>query len=429
MLIEFTVQNYRSISEKQTFSMVKGKGNELDSNWFEPDAPASPALLKSTAIYGSNGSGKSNLMRAFMIMNSIVSNSATENKRGDELPIEPFLFDASSNKEPTEFEVTFIQNSVKYQYGFSINKNRILEEWLFAFPKGSPQRWFIRAFDEENKKYHWAFSDLLKGQKNIWKESTKKNSLFLSTAVMLNSEQLRDVYDWFDLKLKFGQPSGWESSYSTTQCLQENRKKAILSLLNGADLGIDDIEVERKEFDPSLLSEEIPEGFKNELIKELSGKVSANTKTIHTLSNGQKFSLDLDEESDGTIKFFGLAAPLIDTLLNGRIWFIDELQNSLHPALVEYIISLFNSPKSNTTNAQLVFTTHETSLLNQNIFRRDQIWFCEKQDNRKSTIYPLTKFKPRKGVENLENAYHNGRYGAYPFVGQTPDFREWMDGK
>lgn len=408
--------------------MVKGKGNELEPNWFSSRSPSAPELLKSTAIYGANGSGKSNFVRAMEAMSDIVSHSATENKRGNSLPVEPFIFDSESIQNPTEFEVTFVSNSVKYQYGFSANRERILEEWLFAFPKGSPQRWFIRAFDEENNKYHWAFSDLLKGQKNLWKESTKQNSLFLSTAVMLNSEQLKVVYDWFDLNLRFGKPTGWESEYSTSQCLNKNRKKAILEVLNGADLGIDDIEVERTEFDPSLLSDEIPDALKNELIKELSGKTSERPKTVHRLPSGHTVSIDLDQESDGTRKFFGFAGPLIDTLLNGRIWFIDELQNSLHPALVEYIICLFNNPRSNTTNAQLVFTTHETSLLNQDIFRRDQIWFCEKSKERETEIYPLTKFKPRKNIENLEKAYLHGRYGAYPFVGQTPDFRGWVDG-
>ncbi len=188
MLIEFTVKNYRSIKNEQTLSMVKAKGNELESsNCFLPDAPSSESLLRSAAIYGPNAAGKSNIIKAMMEMESIIRTSATSSQEGDELGVTPFLFNAASSKEPTEFEMVFINEGIKYQYGFTTTKDQIFEEWLIAFPKGRPQRWFSREFDRQTQSYEYKFSDYLVGQKSVWQNSTRMNALFLSTAVQLNS--------------------------------------------------------------------------------------------------------------------------------------------------------------------------------------------------------------------------------------------------
>ena len=223
MLIEFTVKNYRSIKEEQVFSMVKAKGNELEStNTFVPESIANTSLLRSSVIYGANAAGKSNLIRALMDMESIVRNSASSSQEGDLLPVTPFLFDDSTPDEPTEFEMVFISEGVKYQYGFSATNVQFLEEWLIAYPKGRPQRWFSRVFDSQMGKYDFKFSDYLQGAKSVWQNATRSNALFLSTAVQLSSDQLKPAFNWFKDKLRPTNVGGWGPSFTASLC--ENDK-------------------------------------------------------------------------------------------------------------------------------------------------------------------------------------------------------------
>ena len=416
MLIEMFVENFRSIKERQSFSLTKEAGGELEDNAFQLDAPNNVTLLRSAAIYGANAAGKSNFIRALGTMRSIVRESAKESQRGDKLPVTPFRLSRASAEAPTEFEIVFVSEGVKYQYGFSLTNRQIMDEWLFAFPKGRPQRWFIRAYDKEKADYVWDFSSFFQGKKQLWKESTKANSLFLSTAVMLNSEQLRPIYDWFNETLKVTGIGGWGPSFTAELCKNEEEKNDVLKFLKSADLDISDIALETKKIDGNLLPDDMPIDLKQKLLSGLDGKELIDIKTIHKDSEGNDVFFDLDDESDGTRKLFSFAGPWLDSLKHGKVLFIDELHDSLHPNMVKFLVKLFNNKKTNPKNAQLVFTTHETSILDQLVFRRDQIWFCNKEKDQSTTIYPLTDFSPRKGVENLEKAYLAGRYGALPLV-------------
>jgi hypothetical protein len=192
--------------------------------------------------------------------------------------------------------------------------------------------------------------------------------------------------------------------------------KKITKFLETADLSIDDVEVYENKFKPEDLPSDIPEGIRNEVLDRLTGSLILEAKTVHITPSGKRILLELEDESDGTQKIFALAGPVIDTLENGYVLVIDELNDNLHPLIVRYLVGLFNDPKTNKNNAQLVFTTHDSSLLDQEIFRRDQIWFCEKTKEQSSEIYPLTDFNPRKKAENLEKRYLSGRYGALPFI-------------
>lgn len=417
MLVEFTVKNYRSIKDEQVLSLAKAKGDELeDSNCFTPDAPSSVPLLRSAAIYGANAAGKSNIIHAMMAMESIVRNSASSNQEGDEISVTPFLFDDDSPSEPSEFEMVFISEGVRYQYGFAATKYNVVEEWLIAYPKGRPQRWFSRSFNSKTKLSEYKFSDSLTGQKSVWQSATRTNALFLSTAVLLNSEQLKPVFNWFKKRLRPTDVGGWGPSFTATLCDEEVTKKRILSFLKAADFNIHDIKVDKKKFDLEMLSDEIPESARASIIKELKEKEFLDIKTIHKTASNKLVLLDFEEESDGTQQFFSFIGPWLDTLKNGNILVIDELHDSLHPKMVKYLVGLFNNSKTNPKNAQLIFTTHETSILNQDVFRRDQVWFCEKDKSQATSLYPLTDFSPRKDRENIEMGYLSGRYGALPYV-------------
>lgn len=422
MLIEFKFSNFMSIKEEQTFSLVASKNKELmDSHTF--DVPlgeqSSIKLLRSAAIYGPNAAGKTNLIRALKVMETIVRTSALEKSRGDTLPVVPFKLHRESRQAPSTFEVVFLVNGIRYQYGFSATVERIIEEWLFVFPRNRIQCWFERTWNANEQKHDWAFGTFLTGEKALWKKSTRDNALFLSTAVQLNSQQLQPVYDWFNNTLHYSDNSdilGSEPIFSASFCAEGGDKRKILKFLNEADLGIDDLRVTKESFNQKNLPQDMSDNVKQVIIKEMEGKELYTTITVHQSAEGETIEFDLEEESDGTRKIYALAGPFLDSLERGHVVFIDELPDNLHPALVKFLVGLFNNKRSNPGNAQLIFTTHETHILNQTILRRDQIWFCEKGSSRATQVFPLTDFRPRKMRENLEAAYLSGRYGALPYV-------------
>ncbi|RLA52372.1 MAG: ATP-binding protein [Gammaproteobacteria bacterium] len=417
MLIEFNVSNFRSILDRQTFSMTKAAGGEhVDSNTFHVDVANKFDLVRSAAIYGANAAGKSNLLLAIDAMSDIVKDSATKITAGDKLPVEPFLLCPEARKSPSEFEVTFISEGVRYQYGFAASKEKIEEEWLLAYPNGRPQQWFSRAWDEKKGKYSWEIGSALTGEKQLWQKSTRDNALFLSTAVQLNSEQLKPVFGWFESKLHVGSVSGWGAGFSASMFEDADNKVKMMNFLKAADLDIQDVKIESEVFDEKNLPSEMPDEVKKIVLEQLKGQKIYEITTYHEDRAGDLIPFKLTSESDGTQKLFSFVGPWLDTLKNGDVLFVDELHDNLHPKLVTFLINLFHSDKTNPNNAQLVFTTHETSILSQEVFRRDQIWFCEKEGNRATTIFPLTDFSPRKGRENLEAAYLSGRYGALPYI-------------
>jgi len=428
MLIEFSTANFRSLRDRQTLSLTKAKGDELvESNTFTTVAANKFELLRSAAIYGPNASGKSNSLLALQTMKEIILESATNLQRGDKLPVTPFRLSKATRHAPSEFEVIFIVDKVRYQYGFSATEDRIHEEWLLAYPKGQPQRWLGRVWDEQKQGYDWKLGNNLTGEKQLWQKSTRDNALFLSTAVQLNSERLQPVYDWFNDTLRMTNISGWSPGFSASLC-EKSEKTQVMDFLRAADLNIEDIVVETEPFDIKALPDDMPTHVKKMFADELKDKKLVDIKTVHKSEEGDKVTFDFEDESDGTRKLFAFAGPWIDTLANGYVLIIDELHDNLHPRLVQFLVRLFHNSETNPNNAQLVFTTHETSILNQDEFRRDQVWFCEKGEDQATTLYPLTDFSPRKGRENLELAYLSGRYGALPYIrplrkrkGKEPD--------
>ncbi len=412
MLIEFSVKNFLSFRNRQTLSLMRAKGDELIApNTF--DALGRISLLRSAVIYGPNAGGKTNFLLALQTMQRIVLDSATESRAGDNLPVNPFRLSSTTRKQPCEFEVIFIADDVRYQYGFATTTDQIVEEWLLAFPKGRTQQWLLRRWNETNNQYDWHLGNSLTGEKRLWKKSTRNNVLFLSTAVQLNSEQLRPVYTWFRKTLRMANMEGWSSNFSAALCEEDEHKKVqVMDYLRAADVGVHDVAVEKKQFDYDDLPNDMPDQER----EKIKGRTFMAIMTSHVDEEGNTVRFDMHNESHGTQKIFSLAGPWIDSLEEGYIVIIDELNVGLHPYLTKFLVQLFNSSKFNPNNAQLIFTTHETSILTQDLFRRDQIWFCEKSKDRASKMVPLTDFSPRKGRENMEQAYLSGRYAAVPYI-------------
>jgi AAA15 family ATPase/GTPase len=384
-----------------------------DSNTFVWESETdSKHLLNTAAIYGANASGKSNLLDALSTMRSIVLNSSVW-QLDKKLPYTPYKLSTETLHAPTEYEVEFIAGGVRYLYGFSFNAARIVSEYLFAYPKKKPQKWFLRAWDGEG--YKWEFGRSFSGEKQAWVNSTKENSLFLSTAVQLNSGQLKDVYNWFASGIAIASVDGWHSRFTSMQCSEPEQKRKIIQFLRDADIYVDDIHVEEEEFDVDKLPDLIPSSLRERMAEQFEGETLYETQFVRNDDEGKPVLFDESEESDGTNRFFSFAGPWLDALSAGKTLFVDELNSNLHPMLVKYMVSLFHCKKSNPNNAQLVFTTHETSILNQSVFRRDQVWFMQK-DKYKSELYSLSEFKVRKDYENLEERYLSGSYGALPFI-------------
>ena len=419
MLVEFSVRNWRSVKEKQTLSLVKTAGKELeDTNCFNNEALKKKGLLKSAAIYGSNASGKSNILKALEFVEMFVLLSAKE-QRGDTIDITPFLLSPETSKDSTEFDLIFISNDVRYEYGFKLNEDRVLEEWLFAFPKGKSQQLLNRKWISQANEYDWVRCPSLKGgseQKQLWQKATRENALFLSTAVQLNSKELAPVFDWFKDKLRINTSGRWPTSLTANFCMKEENRNKILNFMNTADLGIGDFLVEKKKVSIDSLPKNVPEDLKKIILDINKNDHHFEIKTFHTSSDGSSISFDLNDESEGTQKMFSLAASWYSALEKGSVLVVDELSDNLHPKLERFLIQLFNNNVTNPNGAQLIFTSHNTSLLDKDLLRRDQIWFCQKNQEQASVLIQLVEYKVIKGRENIEAHYLAGYYNALPFI-------------
>lgn len=414
MLVEFRIKNFRSLRDEQVLSLVASTDKTLlDTHALDTGLKAAPHLLKSAVVYGANASGKSNLIKALQYMRGVVLESAALQPGQTFDRLHPFKLDAISGSLPMEFEVTFILDGVRYQYGFAMNTQRIVSEQLLVYKAFKPQRWFERHFDAESGKDVYEFGPSLKGAKNLWEGATRPNALFLSMAVQLNSEALRPVFDWFANRLViFNEQSPLSPQFSVQMLKQEAQRKAICEFLRAADISIADIEVATKQAMVHSIRFDLATGKR----EEEAGEQAVDEVKFHHITEHGKAVFDLMDESSGTRNLLFLTGPILDILNKGLTLVVDELDTSLHTLLVQALVRLFHRPEVNTGGAQLVFTTHDTSLLDAyGLFRRDQVWFVEKRPDQSSSLYPLLDFSPRKN-EALERGYLQGRYGALPFL-------------
>lgn len=400
--------------------MSAGSSKELqDENTFTPVVEGLPGLLRSAVVYGANGSGKSNLIKAFAFMQEFVLSSSKESQEGEEIRRKPFLLHSDAQLQESEFEAVFVEDNIRYQYGFSATGTKVTHEWLLAYPGNRAQRWFERSYNPANENEEWYFGAKFAGPKKTWQDSTRSNALFLSTAVQLNSEQLQPVYHWFKKLVVIGHGDMVERSFTAESCENNEKCQDILVFLREAGIDVDDIAIKERKLDRLRFPSDMPDELKHFLQKDLEGKSVKEVFFKHQLTNSTDFVLfPLSEESDGTQKLFAYAAPWLDVLHNGRVLIVDELATSFHPHLVRFLLRLIHDSKSNTANGQLIFSTHDTSILDTKILRRDQIWFMEKDSDHATQLYPLTDFHPRK-KEALEKGYLQGRFGALPYIGDV----------
>jgi uncharacterized protein len=421
VLIEFSVANFRSFADEQTLSMSAGRfrskriGAVLDTS-----SKTAPHLLRAVGIMGANGSGKSSLVLALQFMQRFVTNSAQSMQHGDRIPTTPFKLDEDLRTSPSTFSVTFLHEEVEYHYSFSVSQTEVVcERLLSRFKHSSWREVFSRT--RESGDEIWNLSGLPKAQAKLWRQSTRDNALFLSTAVQLNSNELTKPYEWLTECLRIQSSEFIFSNYLISHMIKDHAedgcKSAILDLLRESDLGIRDVRVTEENFNEEELPEDMPEELRHAIISEMKDKTFFSTQFEHRSRQFKNVLFDFDEVSDGTRRIYALAGPIIATLRHDMTLVIDEIEDSLHPYIVRLIIQMFQNPEPATSSAQLIFTTHSDGLLDSGLLERDQFWFAEKR--RGSTeLIALHDYRPRKG-EALRQNYLRGRYGGVPAIAKV----------
>jgi AAA15 family ATPase/GTPase len=395
MLIEVSVGNYKSFKDVVTFSMVAAKITSKDKTLDVNNVQCVDedlCLLKGAAIYGANGSGKSNFASAVLFMRDFVFNSSKSTQEAEPIGVEAFKLSVETEKQPSFFEVVFLIDGTKYRYGFEVDAERVVKEWLFNTPSRKEAKLFIR--DKGGIEVMPRFKE---GRDLI--DKTRDNALFLSVVAQFNGAISKQVVNWFRrLSVISGLQDRTYRSYTEKTFADESHRDSILQFMKRLDLGISDIQVQ----DTSSAPKQV---------------VTIHRKYDATGSPTSVEVFDIDShESEGTKKLFALAGPLMETLKSGRILVVDELDARLHPLITLAVINLFHSPEANRKGAQLIFITHDTNLLSNKIFRRDQIWFAEKDKQGATHMHSLVEYRVRNDA-SFESDYIQGKYGAIPFLG------------
>lgn len=419
MIVEFTVGNFLSFKENRTLSLEATNITEHKESVFKK---GNYSLLKSSVLYGANSSGKSNLIKAMSTMRMIVLTSI-EKTSASKFEIIPFLLNTETEKKPSFFEVVFLIGEIRYRYGFEIDSKLIHGEWLFKLESRKELPLFIREKDGIG------VSNNFKEGKGL-ESKTRDNALFLSVTDQFNGEIAGEIIKWFNNWVTISGLSHDNYRGITFSLLDKKKSKdKLLDFFKNLDLGFEQIKFRKEKFQESLLPNDIPSEILNDIINDLQGKTIARIDTVHKKYDGDGNQVGLidftlrEQESSGTNKLIDISGPIFDILLKGGVLVIDELDAKFHPLMTAAITNLFNSPEYNTENAQLIFATHDTNLLSYGKFRRDQIYFLEKDRFEASDLYSLIEYKEdgsktkiRKD-RSFEKDYINGRYGAIPFIG------------
>ena len=418
MLVAFSVQNYRSIRECQTMSLLASKSSEMRENVIDVTGVAAlegQSILRSAAVYGANASGKSNFVRALVALTEMVSGSAKESTQTDSLPVTPFRLDSVSSKLPTEFAVTFVISKVLYQYKLAVTQKRVEHEELIAYPKRKPQCLFVRSRDQAGQQ-HWRFSRThFRRDKDI-ETRTRDNSLYVSVCAQFNHKLLTEVQGFFqNIDFRMPDTEEMEQAFTAHICLKNDGFiRWAGKQLDEMDTGIDLLEAEKRD-----VRSEVPAGAKKVLPVDVPEQLQtqAIVHTVHRIPGTAKtVKWSIANESDGTKQLLTLLRSWYELMRLGRIVVVDELDASLHPLLSRKLVELANNRKTNPKGGQLVFTTHDASLLDPCLLRRDQVFFTERESTGASRLYSLLEYAPRKD-EALQKGYLAGRYGAVPFLG------------
>lgn len=428
MIIQFKLANYRSIGAEQTLSFVAENARRHPDNLIPRDGYK---LLKSVALFGANASGKSNLVKAIGVMQEFVRDSATRMNEGDPITAaEPFRLDPPLRDAPSRFEITFVTDSIVYVYGFAVNRERVDSEWLTATREGTTAVIceFRRTFSGKSGEDEWEFRGFKEADVDQIKSRTLGNMLALSVGTQQKVEVLRPAYRYIRDSIQafdMSQQSNLLVKVAARLCENDGIRHTLSSLLYGADTGVEGISIDTVAQRVPYVNPDMPDQLQD-VIRAMSKVAASNPVPRITAqrrdSQGNMIKFDFkDDESQGTQRFFAIAGPLLDALAKGAFIIVDELDASMHPLLTRRLLELFQSAEANGNGAQMLFTTHDSSLLDQDLFRRDQIWLAEKCDGA-STFFSLADIRPPiRNTESFLRNYLTGRYGGTPHLGRAFD--------
>lgn len=408
MILQFSCSNHKSIKEKVTFSAIASSDNTFEETL---KTFGNMRVLRSAVIYGANGSGKSNFINALGFMCRLVSESINH-QPGQE------IFQAAhklaSKDTPSEYDIQFVKNGVRYAYGFAIVRNAISSEYLYYFPNGRQ----VKIFERENEEIKPG--DKYKNAFDVSIGILKKNRLFLSCAAnYTNIKEIEDAFLFFKKDIVVYNPHANNWTEYSINLMQQNSevKETFLRILDALGTEVKDIRVkiEKTRLNEKDLPSDMPDTLKAFISSQEANMIEA--KLIY-----DKFETDLmSEESTGIKKLFELICPIIDIIDNEKILVCDEMETGLHETIVYQIVKLFYSARKDKF-AQLIFSTHDTSLLDSSLFRRDQVWFTQLDKERATDLYSLLEIKNVRKTENLEKGYISGKYGAIPLLNKNFSF-------
>lgn len=395
MLVQFSVSNFLSFKDLAVLSMTATslkEPNVINDDVLYHVAGTAINVLDTSVIFGANASGKSNLIKALDFFKKFVTDSFKGLQAGEEIGVESFKLNNTTVNLPSSFEIIFSKDGFIYRYGFETTSKAVTEEWFYQ--KASKKRakevcLFYR--DTSSTTVHQKYGH---AQELVNKKMVRDNALLLSTAAQFNDKLAVSVINWLsEMNVIFCSDEEEIWNQAVKHLDDNDMKKRMVEFSKYADLGIDDID-----------------------------KVNDRLLSVHSQydDNGNKtadisFSFTKNE-SDGTLKYFSLAYPILHTLDTGGRLVIDEFDSKLHPLLTEHIISLFGNIETNPRHAQLIFTTHDANLLSSHLFRRDQVWFTQKDRYGATELYSLAEYKVRSN-SHFEKDYLAGKYGATPIIG------------
>jgi uncharacterized protein len=418
MLIGFKVRNFRSFADEQEFTFATSSDSMHASTHCLPTGMRSiPRLSKAAIVFGPNGSGKTNLISAFAVMRDLVLHSTILSDTEFAERHTPFRFGPSTH-DNTEFEIDLLLDKTRYRYGFSYDANGIRAERLLVYCTGKSQRWFERAWDYTTHRNSWSpFSQNFTGPRAMWRDATRTNALFLTTAAQLNAEQLRPLFHWFEQGIELVFASEPANLTRLAASIQDAAfKKQMLEFLRAADIRVHDVRVSEPEMDGA----EPAHGSRYPPKRGRSAADRSPLEFSHS-RGGSLVWLPAADESAGTQRLVGLFGPLWAAIEHGKLLLIDEFDVSLHPLVARYLIQLINDPTVSNHGAQLLLTSHNTTLMDVNVLRRDEIWLMALDADDASHLSPVwrSRLPPRKH-ELIGKGYLRGRYGAIPAVGSQP---------
>jgi uncharacterized protein len=404
MLIGFTLKNFRSFLNEQSFAFAASADRTHEStHCIRTGMRAVPRLSKAAIIFGPNGSGKSNFVVALQTLRDLVLHSSAFSEMQFAERHTPFQF-GPSTFSPTEFEIDILVERVRYRYSVSYDAQRICSERLLVYRTGKAQRWFERSYDETTRTENWTpFSPNFNGPREMWRKATRSKALFLTTAAQLNSEQLKPVFHWFEHCLDIISPADTGDLARVTSSIQDAEFKGrLLRLFRTVGIKVDDVRIAEE-----ALAADAGAGRGSSLKPQV--------EFLYSREGWPPVWLESEYEAGGIHRLFALLRPLLAAIETGKLLVVDEFDSNLHPSVARFLIQFVNDPYVSNRGAQLLLVSHNTTLMDLNILRRDEIWLTELDGSHATNLSSVLRSSPRKH-EQIAKGYLRGRYGAVPAI-------------